>query len=130
MQAIINGEMYEVEPAVKVIIDKLMINNAELKKENARLEEGYQKPVGVIAATDCVECKNKPAKHGEWVDVKFSEGVFKDNDDSNDIGLSITSAKCNLCQRYSEMLQQYRPKMPAYCSHCGAKMDGGAENVR
>lgn len=49
MQAIINGEMYEVEPAVKVIIDKLMIENAELKKENARLEEGYQKSVGVIA---------------------------------------------------------------------------------
>jgi hypothetical protein len=32
MQAIINGEMYEVEPAVKVIIDKLMMENAELKK--------------------------------------------------------------------------------------------------
>jgi SMC interacting uncharacterized protein involved in chromosome segregation len=59
MQAIINGEMYEVEPAVKVIVDKLMIENAELKKENARLEEGYQKSVGVIAATDCEECKNK-----------------------------------------------------------------------
>lgn len=38
MQAIINGEMYEVEPAVKVIIDELMIENAKLKKENARLE--------------------------------------------------------------------------------------------
>ena len=38
MQAIINGEMYEVEPAVKVIIDKLMIENTDLKKENARLE--------------------------------------------------------------------------------------------
>jgi SMC interacting uncharacterized protein involved in chromosome segregation len=59
MQAIINGEMYEVEPAVKVIIDKLMIENAELKAENARLEEGYQKSLGVIAATDCAECKNK-----------------------------------------------------------------------
>ena len=72
-----------------------------------------------------------PVKHGEWEDVKFSEGVYKENDDSNDIGLSITSAKCSLCQRYSYMLQQYSPKMPAYCSYCGAKMDlkdGGAEN--
>ena len=65
----------------------------------------------------------QPVKHGEWEDVKFSEGVYKEDDDSNDIGLSITSARCSLCQRYSEMLQQYRPKMPAYCSHCGAKMD-------
>ena len=32
MQAIINGEMYEVEPAIKVIIDKLIIENADLKK--------------------------------------------------------------------------------------------------
>lgn len=101
----------------------------ELETENARLEEGNQKSVGVIAAADCAECKNKPVKHGEWVDVKFSEGVFKDNDDSNDIGLSITSAKCSLCQRYSDNLQQYSPKMPAYCSHCGAKMDGGAADV-
>ena len=59
MQAIINGEMYEVEPAVKVIIDKLIMENADLKKENARLEEGYQKSLGVIAATDCEECQNK-----------------------------------------------------------------------
>lgn len=62
MQAIIEGNLYEVEPAVKVIIDKLMIENAELKKENARLEEGYQKLLGVIAATDCEECKQKEQK--------------------------------------------------------------------
>jgi tryptophanyl-tRNA synthetase len=31
----------------------------ELETENARLEEGYQKSLGVIAATDCEECKNK-----------------------------------------------------------------------
>lgn len=87
VSVLLNGEMYEVEPAVKVIIDKLMIENAalkrenerleknnkdlqeefykqgakidELKKENARLEEVYQKSVGVISATDCEECKNK-----------------------------------------------------------------------
>lgn len=47
---IINGQRYEAEPAVKVIIDKLTIENAELKAENARLEEGYQKSLGVIAA--------------------------------------------------------------------------------
>ena len=29
----------------------------ELEAENARLEEGYQKSLGVIAATDCAECK-------------------------------------------------------------------------
>ena len=57
MQAIIEGNLYEIEPAVKVIIDKLMIENAEMKRENKRLEEAFQKATGVIAATDYVECK-------------------------------------------------------------------------
>ena len=79
MQAIIEGNLYEVEPAVKVIIDKLMIENAELKKENARLEEGYQKSLGVIAATDCTECKKdaEPVKHGEWIKTDVCENQFK-----------------------------------------------------
>jgi hypothetical protein len=31
----------------------------ELEAENARLEESFQKATGVIAATDCVKCKDK-----------------------------------------------------------------------
>lgn len=57
MQAIIEGNLYEIEPAVKVILDRVMTENAELKRENKRLEELYQKSIGVIAATDCAECK-------------------------------------------------------------------------
>lgn len=49
MQAIIEGTLYEIEPAVKVILDRLMYENAELKRENKRLEEAYQKATGVIA---------------------------------------------------------------------------------
>jgi hypothetical protein len=49
MQAIINGEMYEIEPAVKVILDRVMTENAELKRENKRLEEAFQKATGEVA---------------------------------------------------------------------------------
>jgi rubrerythrin len=105
MQAIINGEMYEVEPAVKVIIDNLMIENARLKKENARLEELYQKSVGVIAATDCVECKNKPAKHGRWNGVGK---VFSDE---------WTCSNCGHIKGQGSGID--------FCGNCGAKMDGG-----
>lgn len=49
-EIIINKERHECPPAVAAYIK-------ELKKENARLEELYQKSVGVIAATDCEECK-------------------------------------------------------------------------
>lgn len=51
-EIIINKEKHECAPAVAAYIK-------ELKAENARLKELYQKSVGVIAATDCEECKDK-----------------------------------------------------------------------
>ena len=72
-EIIINKEKHECAPAVAAYVKELdKYNNAllsdiakkleeiaELKSENARLEEGYQKSVGVIAATDCAEYQNK-----------------------------------------------------------------------
>ena len=108
MQAIINGEMYEVEPAVKVIIDNLMIENAELKKENARLEEGYQKSLGVIAATDCAECKDKSVKHGRWESCCNLMGEY---------------FKCSECGYKAEVPTCMGEPIYIYCPNCGAKMD-------
>lgn len=96
---LLNGEMYEVEPAVKVIIDNLMIEKAELKKENARLEELYQK-------SDCVECKQDAqlVKHGYWIE-------------KNDW---IACSNCNY-----EILDEFYTKRFQYiaCPYCGAKME-------
>lgn len=60
-EIIIKKEQHECPPAVAAYIK-------ELKAENARLEELYQKSVGVIAATNCVECKNK-VYHKAYNDV-------------------------------------------------------------
>lgn len=116
MQAIINGEMYEIEPAVKVIIDKLMIENAELKAENARLEELYQKSIGVIAATDCAECKDKVIKHAYWEEKQDMNGD--------------TYYHCTNCKE-DFVFVEGTPKdnLYYYCPNCGAKMDGGAADV-
>lgn len=38
MQAIIEGTLYEIEPAVKVILDRVMTENNELKKANSGLK--------------------------------------------------------------------------------------------
>ena len=66
-EIIINKEKHECAPAVAAYIK-------ELKAENARLEEGYQKSVGVIAATDCVKCKNK-----EYInDVNYAISCIRD----------------------------------------------------
>ena len=73
VEIIINKEKHECAPAVAAYVKELDKYNkallsdiakkleeiAELKAENARLEEGYQKSLGVIAATDCVKCKDK-----------------------------------------------------------------------
>ena len=88
MQAIINGEMYEVEPAVKVIIDKLMTENAELKRENKRLEEAFQKATGVIAATDCVECQ-------AWIDAS----IRQPDDNEGDV---LVWYQCKCCGKTSQ----------------------------
>ena len=72
-EIIINKEKHECAPAVAAYVKELDKYNkallsdiakkleeiAELKAENARLEESFQKATGVIAATDCVECKDK-----------------------------------------------------------------------
>lgn len=143
---IINGQLYEVEPAIEAYIKDLQAENEEqrreilrltdalkeadeveaflrekerqefvnaarfcetianLKAENARLEEGYQKSLGVIAATDCVECKKdaEPVKHGRW--SEDDEGFYH----------------CSVCKELSDWEHRY-------CPNCGAKMDGGAE---
>ena len=46
----------------------------ELETENARLEELYQKSVGVIAATDCAKCKNKEY----FNDVNYAISCIRD----------------------------------------------------
>lgn len=111
---------------------KESLKELEAESNSIRYTQGLQDAIDYYfpqIIDDAPTIEAEPVKHAYWVDIKFSEGVFKDNDDSDDIGISITSAKCSLCHRYSDMLQQYSPKMPAYCSHCGAKMDGGAEDA-
>lgn len=215
MQAIINGEMYEVEPAVKVILDRVMTENAELKRENkrfenhqgvvellrdygikdistlkyildqyqkfiveithgklscltysaetilsvasdiynedlekaiaeidelkaenARLEEGYQKSIGVIAATDCVECQ-------AWIDAS----IRQPDDNEGDVlvwyqckycGKTIQSWSITFYNRgdwykkhlYGECINvlfwHKLPKPPI--RECDNKKDGGADN--
>lgn len=58
MQAMIEGNLYEIEPAVKLILDRVMFENAELKREIKRLEE----------VTNYEACKDSSAKHKCWIE--------------------------------------------------------------
>ena len=67
--------------------------------------------------------KNRKKKvKTQWTDISFDIGDFKSRDGET-YELSITSARCSNCERYSEVLQQYRPKPTKYCPHCGAEME-------
>ena len=91
-EIIINKEKHECPPAVAAYIKQLERNNLnlqeefykqgtkidELKAENARLEEGYQKSVGVIAATDCVKCKDKEYINDVNYAISCIRGFCKD----------------------------------------------------
>lgn len=83
---------------------KFMDTIGALKKENERLEEKYQKATGVIAATDCVECKAELVKHGHWIDNNNK------------------TWSCSICQSW---IPDEQHSYARYCLHCGAEMDGG-----
>jgi predicted nuclease with TOPRIM domain len=93
-EIIINKERHECPPAVAAYIK-------ELKKENARLEESFQKATGVIAATDCEECKNKVYR-------KAYNDVMK-------IRANIQDIIEDVCKKDGDTDE--------FCGECGAKMD-------
>ena len=117
-EIIINKEKHECAPAVAAYVKELDKYNkallsdiaqrlkeiAELKAENARLEEGYQKSLGVIAATDCAECQNKVYRKAY-----------------NDV--------MNIRANIQEIIEDVRKNDGSAdnCPNCGAKMDGGAD---
>ncbi len=76
----------------------------ELKADNARLEEGYQKALGEIAADPL-------PRHGRW-----SEQAIRDTGK----GYDEIGYYCSVCNEF----EGYTHK---YCPNCGAKMDGGAD---
>lgn len=55
MQAVIEENLYEIEPAVKLILDRVMFENAQLKREIKRLE-------------GAADCEDTSAKHECWIE--------------------------------------------------------------
>lgn len=75
--------------------------------------------------TEVIATKKREKKvKAQWTMISFDVGDFKSRDGKTH-ELSITSAKCSNCERYSEVLQQIRPKPTQYCPYCGARMDRG-----
>lgn len=149
-EIIINKEKHECAPAVAAYIKELdKYNNAllsdiakkleeiaELKAENARLEEDYQKSVGVIAATDCAECQ-------AWIDAS----IRQPDDNEGDV---LVWYQCKCCGKTSQSWgitfynrgDWYKKHLDGECINvlfwhklpkaptreCNVKKDGGMNN--
>ena len=89
----------------------------ELEAENARLEESFQKATGVIAMYPSVNAE--PVKHGCWI-LTGVENVYG--------GKQIKCSECGFTVIVSPEHYTNLAEYETYCCHCGAKMDGGADN--
>lgn len=81
-------EMLDEIEALPEIDAELIAHIHELEAENARLEEGYQKSLGVKAATDCVECQ-------AWIDAS----IRQPDDDEGDV---LVWYQCKCCGKTSQ----------------------------
>lgn len=117
-EIIINKEKHECAPAVAAYVK-------ELKKENARLEELYQKSIGVIAATDCVKCKDKEYINDVNYAISCIRGFCKDRK-CKTCPISI-DGRCSLGGLTPKGWENSIKALDEEIY--GAKMDGGADNA-
>lgn len=74
------------------------------------------------------------AEHGYWANTNETVWDAKEIDGKQRLEISIVSARCSVCNRWSEQVYNFQPYMKyAVCPHCGAVMDAepqkrGAEN--
>ena len=66
-------------------------------------------------AADCIRYMDAadvaPVRHGRWIQCKYAD----------------KSAKCSECGGYYTRFT-VNERYPKYCPHCGAKMDGNADD--
>lgn len=72
----------------------------------------------------------EPVKRGKWMNTNETVWDAKEIDGEQKLEISIVSARCSVCNRWAEQVNNFPPYMKYdVCPHCGAKMqDGGAEN--
>ena len=54
----------------------------------------------------------EPVRHGRWIPVTNGRGGYE----------------CDQCRNYAPSYQTGKEHLSDYCPHCGARMDGGADN--
>ena len=58
-----------------------------------------------------------------WTDTDETVWEARDKDSGEETEISIVAAKCSVCGRWAEQVNEFPPYMHyEYCPHCGKKM--------
>lgn len=58
-----------------------------------------------------------------WTNTEETVWDAKSKDDCHELEISIVTAKCSVCEKWSEQVNAFPPRMHyEYCPHCGKKM--------
>ena len=92
-------------------------------------ETGYgmsYNAVPVKAIYDAPTIEAEPVRHGQWVHDDLGHTYCSECHER------IPYIHCYSDEPNSDLDEEWDEEMPesAYCSHCGAKMDGGAGNAK
>lgn len=61
-----------------------------------------------------------------WTNTDETVWDAKDKDSGQELEISIVTAKCSFCEKWSEQVNAFPPYMQyRHCPHCGAEMRGG-----
>ena len=64
------------------------------------------------------------AEHGYWDNTDETVWDAKEIDGKQKLEISIVVARCSVCGKWSEQVNQFPPYMHyKFCPHCGAVMD-------
>ena len=103
---------------------------------HALLKKVYEHPQERERMTDgewCRKCiyeaptiEAEPVRHGRWMNTNETVWDAKEIDGKQQLDISIVSAKCSVCGRWAEQVNNFPPYIKYnFCPNCGARMDGG-----
>lgn len=70
------------------------------------------------------EVSNITRKTGKWQHTNTTRWDAKDKDGKQELEISIVSARCSVCERWAEQVNDDPPYMKYnFCPKCGARME-------
>jgi hypothetical protein len=69
-------------------------------------------------------------RHGRWLNTDETVWDAKEIDGKQKLEISIVAARCSVCERWAEHVNNFSPYMKYnFCPHCGARMDATDTNA-